>query len=116
VLLREDDVQRLGQSLGDLGAILELQIRHWWAYKESIGDFMDDSGKVTANYPHDPLALLPATNPELFEFKRGIVEVSLDPDRLGYSKFTELEDGSVLVATSVRAREAERAIVDLITK
>lgn len=115
VLLREDDVQRIGQSLGDLGAILERQIRQWWAYKESIGDFMDDTGKVTANYPHDPLALLPATMPELFEFARGKVEISLVPDHLGYSRFSEAEDGNVLVATSVRAEDAERAIMDLIT-
>lgn len=115
VLLREDDVQRIGRSLGDLGAILERQIRLWWAYKESIGDFMDDTGKVTANYPHDPLALLPATMPELFQFKRGAVEISLVPDHFGYSRFRETEDGNVLVATSVKAEEAAHAIVDLIT-
>lgn len=115
VLLREDDVQKVGRSLGDLGAILERQIRQWWAYKESIGDFMDDTRKVTANYPHDPLALLPATMPELFEFARGNVEIDLVPDHLGYARFREAADGNVLVATSVRAEEAERAIVDLIT-
>lgn len=116
VLLREDDVKRIGQSLGELGEILERQIRHWWAYKESIGDFMDGSGKVTANYPHDPLALLPATKPELFEFEQGIVEISLDADRLGYSTFTAVADGNTRVATKVKANEAERMIVDLITK
>ncbi len=116
VLLRGDDVTRIGQSLETLGPILEQQVHQWWAYKESIGDFIDNSGKVTANYLHDPLALLPATYPELFEFKRGNIEINLDPDWLGYSKFAELDDGSVLVATSVRASEAERTIVDLITK
>lgn len=116
VLLREVDVQRIGRSLGDLGPILERQIRHWWAYKESIGDFMDDSGKVTANYPHDPLALLPTMKPNLFEFKRGTIEISLDPDSLGYSRFTEREAGNARVATRVKAAEAERTIVDLITK
>jgi purine nucleosidase len=49
VLLREDGVLQISRSLGELGAILERQIRQWWAYKESIGDFMDDSGKATAN-------------------------------------------------------------------
>lgn len=116
VLLRETDVQRISRSLGELGAILEQQIRQWWAYKESIGDFMDDSGKVTANYPHDPLALLPAANPELFEFKRGVVRIDLGSERLGYSEFIETEDGNALVATEVRSEEAERAIVDLIAQ
>lgn len=115
VWIREPDVIAIRESLGELGAILETQIRHWWEFKASIGDFIDDSGKVTANHPHDPLSILPVVRPDLFTFERGRVEIDLSDEKLGYSYFHPDPAGDALVATGVNVEEAEKLIVQSIT-
>jgi len=45
VRLDKKDVQRIGQTGGGLGPVLQDQIMRWWALWQ-----------ITENHPHDPLA------------------------------------------------------------
>lgn len=62
-------------------------------------------------YLHDPLAALVTIDPDIIEGSRGIVDVVLDGDERGKTTFTA-GDGPVVVATGVRAREAEQTICE----
>ena len=100
VWLREPDMVRVREEGGDIGAILEDQVRRWWAF---IG--------ANENNPHDPLAILPAIRPELFRFEQCDVRVEFDGDDPGRTRPDRCGAGSVRIAADVDVEAAEQEIV-----
>lgn len=70
------------EPLGELGRVLAAEIRTFWSFSD------EDS-----NVPHDPLAVLMITDPELFTFATGTIHVDLDPAAEGKVHFTPSPDG-----------------------
>src|SRR5215207_3314248 len=100
VWLRKPDMVRVREEGGDIGAILEDQVRRWWAF---IG--------ANENNPHDPLAILPAIRPELFRFEQCDVRVEFDGDDPGRTRPDRCGAGSVRIAADVDVEAAEQEIV-----
>lgn len=100
VWFREPEVAAIAASSGDLGPVLQDQIRRWWAFI-----------KADANNPHDPLALLPMVRPELFRFEQCDVAVGLRADDLARTTLSNCGAGRVRVAAEVQAAEAEAELV-----
>ncbi|MDP9363991.1 MAG: nucleoside hydrolase [Chloroflexota bacterium] len=104
VWFREPEVAAIAASCGELGPVLEDQIRRWWAFSKS-----------DRNNPHDPLALLPMVRPELFRFEHCDVAVGLGADDLARTTPTGCGAGRVRIAADVRAAAAEAEMVRRIT-
>lgn len=66
------------EAAGRLGAFLAAEIRQYWAF-----------GGTDSNVPHDPLAVLMLTDPQLFTFERGGVTVTAE----GVTEFAAAADG-----------------------
>ncbi|MGW6197752.1 nucleoside hydrolase [Kribbella sp. NPDC055110] len=81
------------RAAGPLGAALGADIEQWWAYWSE-----------TWNVPHDPVAVLALSRPELFEFSEvGRVAITVGGDGAGRSTFTADPGGSVRIVTGVDA-------------
>lgn len=76
-----NEVADLLATSGDFGALLAAEMRQFW-----------DFAQETSNVPHDPIAVLMITNPELFTFAGGHVTVATDGDDPGVTTFAA-EDG-----------------------
>jgi purine nucleosidase len=100
VWLRESDMVRVREEGGNIGPILEDQVRRWWAF---IG--------ANENNPHDPLAILPAIRPELFRFAQCEVHVELDGANSGRTRLDRCGTGTVRIAFDVDVDAAEQEIV-----
>jgi purine nucleosidase len=100
VWLREPDIVRIREEAGDIGPILEDQVRRWWAF---IG--------ANENNPHDPLAILPAMRPEVFRFAQCEVHVELDGVDPGRTQLDRCGTGTVRIAADVDVEAAEQEIV-----
>ncbi|RZU03456.1 purine nucleosidase [Kribbella rubisoli] len=88
-------LERIRQA-GPLGQALGADIEQWWAYWNE-----------TWNVPHDPVAVLALSRPELFSFSEaGRVTVAAG----GHSTFTPDPQGTVRTVTGVRADEVAEEI------
>ncbi|WP_432878416.1 nucleoside hydrolase [Kribbella sp. CA-245084] len=84
------------RAAGPLGAALGADIEQWWAYWNE-----------TWNVPHDPVAILALSRPELFTFSEaGRVTVAAG----GHSTFVPETEGTVRIVTGVRADEVAEEI------
>jgi purine nucleosidase len=70
------------EASGVLGALLAAEIRQFWAF---VGR--------ESNAPHDPAAVLMLTNPQLFRFRTGHIEVETAGPRAGRTHFREDPSG-----------------------
>ncbi|WP_350274591.1 nucleoside hydrolase [Kribbella sp. HUAS MG21] len=88
------------RAAGPLGAALGADIEQWWAYWSE-----------TWNVPHDPVAVLALSRPELFSFSEaGRVTIAVGGERAGHSTFTPDADGSVRIVTGVDAEQVAEEI------
>ena len=88
------------RAAGRLGAALGADIEQWWAYWNE-----------TWNVPHDPVAVLALSRPELFRFSEvGRVAIAVDGDSAGRSTFTPDPDGTVRIVTGVDAERVAEEI------
>jgi purine nucleosidase len=88
------------RAAGALGAALGADIEQWWAYWSE-----------TWNVPHDPVAVLVLSRPELFETSEvGRVAIEMGGDGAGRSVFTPDADGSVRIVTGVDAEAVAEEI------
>ncbi|WP_329001529.1 nucleoside hydrolase [Kribbella sp. NBC_00709] len=88
------------RAAGPLGAALGADIEQWWAYWSE-----------TWNVPHDPVAVLALSRPELFRFSEaGRVTIEVGGDGAGRSTFAPDPAGSVRVVTEVDAEQVAEEI------
>jgi purine nucleosidase len=86
------------EAAGRLGQLLAAEIRQFW-------DFMTQK----SNVPHDPAAVLTLTDPELFTFSSGRIEV----DSEGFTHFAP-GDGPHRIVTDLDTEQVVRRIIDRI--
>jgi purine nucleosidase len=103
---RQLGIDRAGLELigaaGALGAALRADIQQWW-------DFWQQEWNV----PHDPVAVLTLSRPDLFTFSEpGVVDIAED----GTSTFTPDPAGTIRVAVTVDGSRAAAAIIDAIQR
>lgn len=113
VWLRDDGVEQIRTALSDFGEVLAQQFRDWLRFMVEHGIAREG---VAATHMHDPLAVLSAIRPELFEFQQYDVRVDLDGPTIGRTRLGSHGAGAVQVASDVDASEAERELLRLITK
>ncbi|MFC6162242.1 nucleoside hydrolase [Kribbella jiaozuonensis] len=88
------------RAAGRLGAALGADIEQWWAYWSE-----------TWNVPHDPVAVLVLSRPELFKTSDvGRVAIQVGGDGAGRSVFTPDSGGSVRIVTEVDAEAVAEEI------
>ncbi|TDW54744.1 nucleoside hydrolase [Kribbella pratensis] len=88
------------RAAGRLGAALGADIEQWWAYWNE-----------TWNVPHDPVAVLALSRPELFRFSEvGRVAIAVGGDSAGRSTFTPDPEGTVRIVTGVDAERVAEEI------
>ncbi|NIK57966.1 nucleoside hydrolase [Kribbella shirazensis] len=88
------------RAAGPLGAALGADIEQWWAFWNE-----------TWNVPHDPVAVLALSCPELFRFSEaGRVTIAVGGERAGHSTFTPDPAGSVRIVTGVDAEQVAEEI------
>ncbi|MFI5697920.1 nucleoside hydrolase [Kribbella sp. NPDC051586] len=88
------------RAAGALGAALGADIEQWWAYWSE-----------TWNVPHDPVAVLALSRPELFRFSAaGRVTIAVGGDNAGLSTFVPDPQGTVRVVTGVDAEQVAEEI------
>ncbi|GAA3134193.1 purine nucleosidase [Kribbella aluminosa] len=88
------------RGAGRLGAALGADIEQWWAFWNE-----------TWNVPHDPVAVLTLSRPELFTFsKLGQVSIQVGGEQAGHSTFAPAADGTVRIVTAVEAEEVAEEI------
>jgi purine nucleosidase len=100
VRLDKKDVQKIAQTGGDLGPVLQDQILRWW-----------ELWQITENHPHDPLAALAMVRPDLFTFETWGVEIAAEGRREGLTRRVENKNSNIRIGFDVFARTAEREIV-----
>ncbi|GAB2638755.1 nucleoside hydrolase [Kribbella swartbergensis] len=92
-------------AAGALGAALRADIQQWWQFWQREW-----------NVPHDPVAVLTLTRPELFTFSDpGKVEISVGDDE-GTSTFVPDDAGTVRLALTVDGPAAVAAIIEAIQR
>jgi purine nucleosidase len=102
--LREADLPRLREAAGGIGPLLENQVRRWWTY---IG--------AQENNLHDPLAILPAIQPEMFRFERCDVTVDVNGPESGRTRLQRCGQGDAQIAADVEFDAAEQEILRRVT-
>ena len=100
ILWSKPERAAIGESNGALGPVLVDQLDRWWAF---IG--------AEENNPHDPIAVLMATHPELYRVEQGTVAVRLDAADAGRTTFTPSADGHVAVATDLDVEAVNAALL-----
>lgn len=79
------------RAAGPLGAALGADIEQWWAYWNE-----------TWNVPHDPVAVLTLTRPDLFTFSEpGRIDIALGGENAGHSTFVADPAGTVRIASDL---------------
>jgi purine nucleosidase len=94
---------RIERSNGPLGPILADQLDTWWSFI-----------KKPENHPHDPIAVLMATHPHLYNFQTGQIHVSLDDHGLAGTTFTPSPGGTTRVATDLDTNFMNDALLSAI--
>jgi purine nucleosidase len=98
IRLGSAEVQEIAAA-GALGELLGAEIRQFWKFRQA--DF---------NTPHDPAAVLMLTDPDLFTFATGRIEVDAD----GFTRFTAGAGGPHRIVTDLDTARVARRIVDRI--
>jgi purine nucleosidase len=99
VTIEAPQLERI-RAAGLLGAALGADIEQWWAYWSE-----------TWNVPHDPVAVLALSRPELFSFSDvGRVSVVVGEEGAGRSTFAPDAAGSVRIVTGVDAERVAEEI------
>ncbi|MEU8226213.1 nucleoside hydrolase [Kribbella sp. NPDC048915] len=92
------------RAAGPLGAALGADIEQWWAFWSE-----------TWNVPHDPVAVLALSRPELFGFSEpGTVSIELGGAGAGRSTFVPDPAGTVRIVTAVDAERVAEEITSRI--
>ncbi|MDH2443752.1 nucleoside hydrolase [Amnibacterium sp. CER49] len=99
VSLGEAEVGRIASS-GLLGELLAAQIRTFWRF---LGE--------ARSSPHDPIAVLTLLQPDLFEFRRGRIDVETAGDAAGRVSLTEDPAGPHRVAVDLDADAVREEIL-----
>ncbi|TCC46695.1 nucleoside hydrolase [Kribbella capetownensis] len=86
------------EAAGPLGQLLGAEMRQFWSFSAS-----------DSNVPHDPAAVLMLTDPDLFTFATGRIEV----DEAGITSFTP-GDGPHRIVADLDAERVAQRIVDRI--
>ena len=102
--LREADLPHLREAADGIGPLLEDQVRRWWTY---IG--------AQENNLHDPLAILPAIQPEMFRFERCDVTVDVNGTEPGRTRLQRCGQGNAQIAADVEFDAAEQEILRRVT-
>ena len=90
-------------AAGALGAALRADIQQWWEFWQQEW-----------NVPHDPVAVLTLSRPDLFTFSEpGVVEIDKSD---GMSTFTPDAAGTIRVALTVDGPRAAAAIIEAIQR
>lgn len=100
------DLKRLERirAAGRLGAALGADIEQWWAYWNE-----------TWNVPHDPVAVLTLTRPDLFTFSEpGRIDIALGGENAGHSTFVPDPAGTVRIATDLETEAVAEEITSRI--
>jgi purine nucleosidase len=94
-------------TAGSMGTLLFAEIDQWLTYRKE--DF---------DVPHDPIAIMPMLEPQLFIFsKEGIVEIEIsDSDMTGKSRFSEQSSGNIRIVQGFKKVEVQREILDSILR
>lgn len=88
------------RAAGALGAALGADIEQWWAFWSE-----------TWNVPHDPIAVLTLSRPELFTFSEpGRITIAVGGQQAGHSTFTADPEGTVRIVTGVDAEQVAEEI------
>lgn len=98
--LREADMPRIRAAADGIGPMLEGQIRRWWEFVQ-----------VNENHLHDPLAVLSAFRPDLFQFQSCDVRVDTESDPPGRTFIDRCGSGALRLAADVEVLAAEQEIV-----
>jgi purine nucleosidase len=88
---------------GALGRMLEAEVRRYWTFAGHEG-----------NTPHDPIAVLLLTSPQLFRFDRGRIGVETEGPDLGTTRFRPDAAGPHRIVTDLDIPAVEREIEDRI--
>ncbi len=113
VLLRDSDMAMIEKALGEFGRVLSKQFHEWLAFMAEHG--ISTSGNTVTN-PHDPLAVLSALRPDLFQFTHCDVEIDLSGSAVGRTRIVSNGTGRIRVASDVDAGAAEHALINLIAQ
>jgi purine nucleosidase len=84
---------------GELGRTLEGEARHYWKFTEQ-----------DRNTPHDPIAILMLTSPQLFRFDRGHISVETTGADEGLTRFRPDPEGRHRVVRDLDVDAVEREI------
>ncbi len=102
VRLERAELERIGAA-GPLGALVSAEMQRFW-----------DFASQDYNVPHDPIAVLTLTRPDLFEISRGLVTVHANGDREGITTFTPGADGPHSIVTDMNVDAVASEITDRI--
>jgi inosine-uridine nucleoside N-ribohydrolase len=99
VTIDAERLQRI-RAAGRLGAALGADIEQWWAYWNE-----------TWNVPHDPVAVLTLTRPDLFTFSEpGRIDITIGGENAGHSAFVPDPSGTVRIVTGLDAEPVAEEI------
>jgi purine nucleosidase len=84
---------------GELGRLLEAEVRHYWTFTEQ-----------DRNTPHDPIAILMLTSPQLFRFDRGHISVETTGANEGLIRFRRDPEGRHRIVSDLDVIAVEREI------
>jgi purine nucleosidase len=89
-------------TAGSMGTLLLAEIDQWLTYRKE--DF---------DVPHDPIAIMPMLEPDLFTFSQvGIVEIEISHSDLnGKSRFSEQRSGNIRIVQGFQKVEVQREIL-----
>ncbi|MDQ1174515.1 purine nucleosidase [Microbacterium testaceum] len=98
--VRAEQVERIRDS-GPLGALIDAEIRQWWAFWDTQW-----------NVPHDPVTVLTLVTPELFTFSPlGRISIDENPADPGLSRH-EVSGGLTRVTRLLEADAVSARMVD----
>lgn len=99
ITMGSDALARMS-SAGELGRVIDAEIRQWWEF-----------WGTEWNVPHDPVTVLTLTQPELFRWSpRGRIEILRGDETEGVSRFHPGE-GETRIVTGLDADAVAEAIV-----
>jgi purine nucleosidase len=89
-------------TAGSMGSLLFAEIDQWLTYRKE--DF---------DVPHDPIAIMPMLEPELFTFSKvGVVDIEIsDSDLTGKSRFSEQGSGHIRIVQGFKKVEVQSEIL-----
>ena len=104
VRLRSDVLDEI-RSSGEFGELLAAEMVQFWQFTSE-----------SSNVPHDPVAILTMTSPELFQFTQGTVSVMASGPREGLTTFEPGANGPHRIVTNLDASPVAEAIVSRILR